>query len=218
MQGQDRLLLNPASCILSSAAVSPFFAIKHNRGSQTMRLDKFTLKVQEALQVAQRRAETLKSAQLEPEHLLEALAWQEDGVVAPLLKKLGVSIDSHALRTRPAFLLATQSRRETALSFTKAGCDFPQAEKEADQFKDEYVSTEHLLLALAASDGLAGELLRRQGANKDRHPQSPCFDQGRPAGDRSECRREIPGAKAICARSDRPGPSRQTGSGDRTGR
>ena len=59
-----------------------------------MRLDKFTLKVQEALQVAQRRAETLKSAQLEPEHLLEALAWQEDGIVAPLLKKLGVSIDS----------------------------------------------------------------------------------------------------------------------------
>jgi ATP-dependent Clp protease ATP-binding subunit ClpB len=132
-----------------------------------MRLDKFTLKVQEALQVAQRRAETLKSAQLEPEHLLEALAWQEDGVVAPLLKKLGVSIDS--MRSELDRHFSSQSKVDgRQLSFSqKLDAIFSQAEKEADQFKDEYVSTEHLVLALAASDGLAGELLRRQGASKD---------------------------------------------------
>ena len=132
-----------------------------------MRLDKFTLKVQEALQVAQRRAETLKSAQLEPEHLLEALAWQEDGVVAPLLKKLGVSID--AMRSELDRHFSSQPKVDgSQLSFSKRlNAIFSQAEKEADQFKDEYVSTEHLLLALAAADGLAGELLRRQGASKD---------------------------------------------------
>jgi ATP-dependent Clp protease ATP-binding subunit ClpB len=132
-----------------------------------MRLDKFTLKVQEALQVAQRRAETLKSAQLEPEHLLEALAWQEDGVVAPLLKKLGVSIDS--MRSELDRHFSSQPKVDgRQLSFSqRLDAIFSQAEKEADQFKDEYVSTEHLLLALAAADGLAGELLRRQGASKD---------------------------------------------------
>jgi ATP-dependent Clp protease ATP-binding subunit ClpB len=132
-----------------------------------MRLDKFTLKVQEALQVAQRRAETLKSAQLEPEHLLEALGWQEDGIVEPLLKKLGASLDS--LRTELDRHFSSQPKvegRQISLS-PKLDEVFRQAEKEADQFKDEYVSTEHLLLALASSDGFAGELLRRVGANKD---------------------------------------------------
>ncbi|MGD0099193.1 MAG: Clp protease N-terminal domain-containing protein, partial [Acidobacteriota bacterium] len=56
-----------------------------------MRFEKLTIKAQEALQAAQRRAESLDSAQLEPEHLLDALLTQEDGLVAPLLKKLGVS-------------------------------------------------------------------------------------------------------------------------------
>ena len=132
-----------------------------------MRLDKFTLKVQEALQVAQRRAETLKSAEMEPEHLLEALAWQEDGIVGPLLKKLGVSPDP--LRAELDRHLASRPKVDgRQLSFSpKLDAVFRQAEKEADQFKDEYVSTEHLLLALASSDGFAGELLRRVGANKD---------------------------------------------------
>jgi ATP-dependent Clp protease ATP-binding subunit ClpB len=132
-----------------------------------MRLDKFTLKVQEALQVAQRRAETLKSVQLEPEHVLEALVWQEDGIVAPLLKKLGVSIDS--MRSELDRHFSSQPKVDgRQLSFSqRLEAIFSQAEKEADQFKDEYVSTEHLLLALAAADGLAGELLRRQGASKD---------------------------------------------------
>ena len=132
-----------------------------------MRLDKFTLKVQEAFQVAQKRAETLKSAQLEPEHLLEGLVWQEDGIVAPRWKKLGVSSD--AIRSEMDRHFASQPKvdgRQLSLSPRLDGV-FAQAETEADQFKDEYVSTEHFLLALAASDGFAGELLRRVGANRD---------------------------------------------------
>lgn len=56
-----------------------------------MRLDKLTLKAQEAVQQAQQLADKLGSAQLEPEHLLDALISQEEGIVAPLLKKLGTS-------------------------------------------------------------------------------------------------------------------------------
>jgi ATP-dependent Clp protease ATP-binding subunit ClpB len=131
-----------------------------------MRLDKLTIKTQEALQVAQRRAETLKSGQLEPEHLLEALLWQEDGIVAPLLKKLGISIDT--LRSELDRHFSSQPKVEgTQPSLSpKLEALFRQAEKEADQFKDEYISTEHLLLALAASDGFAGKLLRKQGADR----------------------------------------------------
>jgi ATP-dependent Clp protease ATP-binding subunit ClpB len=129
-------------------------------------MDKFTIKAQEALQAAQQRAESLESAQLEPEHLLDALVAQEDGIVTPLLKKLGVSTES--IRTDLERHLASQLRVEgSQLSMSpKLDAVFRQASKEADQFKDEYVSTEHILLALATSDGFAGKLLRKLGADR----------------------------------------------------
>jgi len=131
-----------------------------------MRLEKFTIKAQEALQAAQRRAESLDCAQLEPEHLLDSLLTQEDGLVAPLLKKLGVSIES--VRSELDRHLSAQPKvHGTQLSLSnKLDAVFRQAEKEADQFKDEYISTEHLLLSLAASDGFAGNLLRKSGADR----------------------------------------------------
>jgi ATP-dependent Clp protease ATP-binding subunit ClpB len=131
-----------------------------------MRMDKFTIKAQEALQAAQRHAESLESPQLEPEHLLDALIAQEDGIVAPLLKKLGVSTES--IRGDLERHLASQPRVEgSQLSLSRMlDAVFRQASKEADQFKDEYVSTEHLLLALASSDGFAGKLLRKLGADR----------------------------------------------------
>ena len=131
-----------------------------------MRLEKFTIKAQEALQAAQRRAESLDCAQLEPEHLLDSLLTQEDGLVAPLLKKLGVSTES--VRSELDRHLSAQPKvHGTQLSLSnKLDAVFRQAEKEADQFKDEYISTEHLLLSLAASDGFAGNLLRKSGADR----------------------------------------------------
>jgi ATP-dependent Clp protease ATP-binding subunit ClpB len=131
-----------------------------------MRLDKFTIKVQEALQVAQRRAESLKSAQLEPEHVLEALVWQEDGIVSPLLKKLGAQIDTLRLELDRHFSSQPKVEGTQPSISPKMDAVFREAEKEADQFKDEYISTEHLLLALSASDGTAGKLLRQQGADR----------------------------------------------------
>ena len=159
--------LNPASCILDHEHQSinqqkqNFFEV-----ADPMRLDRFTIKVQEALQVAQKRAEALKSSQLEPEHLLEALVWQEDGIATPLLKKLGVSIDT--MRSELDRHYTSQPKVEgTQPSISpKLDAVFRQAEKEADQFKDEYVSTEHLLLALASSDSFAGKLLHKVGADR----------------------------------------------------
>ena len=132
-----------------------------------MRLEKFTLKGQEALQAAQSRAEALGSPMLEPEHLLEALIAQEDGIVAPLLKKLGVPIES--VRAELDRYLTSQPKVEGAQVSLSPKLDkvFQQAVKESEQFRDEYISSEHLLLALSASDTFAGKLLKKSGGNKN---------------------------------------------------
>jgi ATP-dependent Clp protease ATP-binding subunit ClpB len=131
-----------------------------------MRLDKLTLKAQEAIQAAQSHAEAINSPQLEPEHLLAALITQEDGLVTPLLKKLGASPE--ALGAELSRHFSSQPKAQGAhLSLSpKFEAVFRQAEKEADQFKDEYISTEHLLLALAESDSFAGKLLQKHGADR----------------------------------------------------
>jgi ATP-dependent Clp protease ATP-binding subunit ClpB len=133
-----------------------------------MRFDKLTLKGQEALQAAQKAAEENASPQLEPEHLLKALITQEDGIVAPLLRKLGASPDT--LHEELQKHLSSQPRvqgAQPALS-TRLDAVFRQALTEADQFKDEYVSTEHLLLGLSADTGIAGSLLRRKGGDRSK--------------------------------------------------
>jgi ATP-dependent Clp protease ATP-binding subunit ClpB len=131
-----------------------------------MRLEKFTIKAQEALQGAQQKAESFSSALMEPEHVLYALIEQEDGLVTPLLKKLGVSIDTIHLELDKHFASQPKVQGTQPALSPKLDAVFRQAEKDADQFKDEYISTEHLLLSLAASDGFAGKLLRREGADK----------------------------------------------------
>jgi ATP-dependent Clp protease ATP-binding subunit ClpB len=132
-----------------------------------MRLDKFTLKGQEAMQAAQSRAESLGSPLLEPEHLLEALIAQEGGIVSPLLKKLEVSVDSVRSELESHFS-AQPKAQGTQLSLSpKLDKVFQQAARESEQFRDEYISSEHLLLALAASDTFAGKLLKESGADRD---------------------------------------------------
>jgi ATP-dependent Clp protease ATP-binding subunit ClpB len=131
-----------------------------------MRFDKFTLKAQEALQAAQRQAESLNASQLEPEHLLDALLAQEDGIVIPLLKKLGAS--PQTLRTELKQYFSSRPKVQGTQLSLSAGLDsvFRQADAEAERFKDEYISTEHLLLAMAAADDFTGKLLRKHGVDK----------------------------------------------------
>src|SRR5262245_46948580 len=132
-----------------------------------IRFDKLTVKAQEAVAAAQTRAETLEHATIEPEHLLDALLAQEEGLIGPLLRQIGASPD--AVRSELARILGAKPRVQGAQLHISPKLDaaFRQAQKEADQFKDEYVSTEHLLLGLAADDGATGKLLRGNGATRD---------------------------------------------------
>jgi ATP-dependent Clp protease ATP-binding subunit ClpB len=132
------------------------------------RFDKFTLKSQEAVQAAQELAGKLRHQQIENEHLLQALIDQPEGVVVPILKKLGadpgrikVEIDE-ALNKLPKVEGLVQTYLSTRLNKL-----FERAELEAGRLKDEYISTEHLLIAAADGDGAARDILSRHGVTKD---------------------------------------------------
>ena len=136
-----------------------------------IRFDKFTLKAQEAIQASQKIAETKQHQQIEPEHMLLALIEQPEGIVQPILQKLGASKETilqgleTALSKKPA--VSGAGVGEIYLSPTLNQI-FEKALAEADRMKDEYISTEHLLIAIAddeASD--AGRILRENGVTKD---------------------------------------------------
>jgi len=128
------------------------------------RFDKLTVKAQEAVADAQNRALALGNPDLDTLHLLEALLKQSDGVVVPLLKKLGVGVEQ--LRTLASNeiqrLPKVSGGREPQLNPSlRAALDM--AAKIADDMKDEFVSTEHLFLGLLRSEGKAQSLLKLNG-------------------------------------------------------
>src|SRR5438552_10727874 len=134
-----------------------------------IRFDKLTLKGQEALQAAQSHAQDTGNPQVAPEHLLWALVEQKEGVVLPVLQKLGVNLPTLArdLADAVAKLPKVQGQAEIYIS-PALNRVLEDAFKEADQFKDEYVSTEHLLLALTAAKGEAvSRLLQSNGVTKE---------------------------------------------------
>ncbi|HEY2316867.1 MAG TPA: ATP-dependent chaperone ClpB [Solirubrobacteraceae bacterium] len=139
-----------------------------------MQPDRFTIKSQEALQAAQRLADERRNPQTTPEHLLAVLLEQEGGVVAPVLRKLGA--DPGAVRQSlgaglDALPKLTGGPRpgtgEPAGGSTELVQILRTAETEMRELNDEYVSTEHLLLALAAHPGGAGDALRSNGASRE---------------------------------------------------
>jgi len=137
-----------------------------------MQPDRFTIKSQEALQAAQRLADERHNPQTRPEHLLAVLLEQPEGVVVPVLRKLGV--DPAAVRTElgPTLdalprLTGSPESAEQAGGSTELTQILRAAETEMRELKDEYLSTEHLILALAAHPGPAGDALRRAGATRD---------------------------------------------------
>ncbi len=134
-----------------------------------LRFEKMTVKAQEAIQSAQEVAARHENQQIEPIHLLAALVAQADGVVPPLLARLGVRSEvltpeiERELGRLPKVQGFAQQHMGRALNAV-----LERAFKEADSFKDEYVSTEHLFLAIAAQDrDPAGQLLKRQGASHE---------------------------------------------------
>ncbi|WP_461184156.1 ATP-dependent chaperone ClpB [Trueperella pyogenes] len=132
-------------------------------------MDKLTTKSQEAIADALTSATQAGNPQLEPTHILAALLNQQDGIANVLLEAVGASRSAIAERTGAQ--LATlpgmtgsnaqpQASRNTSLVLADAG-------KEATALGDSYISTEHLLLALSASQHSAGEILRAAGASHD---------------------------------------------------
>ena len=135
-----------------------------------MKLDKFTVKAQEALQESQAVARKRDHQEILPEHLLAALLAQQDGFVPPLLQRVGAEPSLVEQRL-------DEELRKVASVHGGEGGHLSQrtlkvldaAEAEAEKLKDEYVSTEHLILALAAEKrGAAAEVLKSVGATRDR--------------------------------------------------
>src|SRR2546421_894304 len=133
-----------------------------------MRLDKFTLRGQEAIQAGIELAERNQNQQVEPEHLLCAMLEQAEGIVRPLLGKLGANIqvvlnDCQAAIAR--FPKVQGGQQYFSPRLTQA---FTAAQKQAEKMQDEYVSTEHLLLAIAEEkQGDSGKILRQHGVNRE---------------------------------------------------
>ena len=132
-----------------------------------MRFDKFTVKAQEAVQRAHELAQQGDHPEVLPLHVLAALLGEEEGVVGPLLQKIGA--DSQ----RIGELVSRELERLPKATGTQLGMSrsvqdvFNVAQKEADRLKDEYVSTEHLMLALAQVKSEAKEILSLNGVNHD---------------------------------------------------
>src|SRR5881396_3512911 len=134
-----------------------------------MRLDKLTVKAQEALQAAQALASEHGHQSIEPEHLLHALVAQKDGVVAPILGKLGVRADTLASQVDAALEKIPQVRGGSGQYMgERLRAALERAQKQAESMKDEYVSTEHLLVAIAQDrDGAASHALAAAGVTPD---------------------------------------------------
>ena len=136
-----------------------------------MNIQKYTQKAQEAVVAAQQMAERAEHPQIEPEHLLAALVAQPDGIVPSILRKLNVAPETVAagLKAELDKLPRAHGGAQPPVS-PRLRAVANAAEAEAERLKDEYVSTEHLLLAIAAEPGRArsAQLLQQHGVTKDK--------------------------------------------------
>jgi ATP-dependent Clp protease ATP-binding subunit ClpB len=134
-----------------------------------MRFDKFTVKSQQLIQDAQALASRNQNQQIEPEHLLAAMLAEKEGVARAILQKLGVSADAVARdATSVVEKLPKVSGGGDRYISQRTNSLLEAAFAEASKMKDEYVSIEHLLLALADDkSGQAGRILGRSGVTRE---------------------------------------------------
>src|SRR5262249_38785137 len=132
--------------------------------------NKLTEKTQEALQAAHRLAAKMGHQQMDVEHLLLALLDQERGLATSILNKAEVPVDALKLRVhRDLERLPRGSGGSGEIGMTsRLSRLLAQAEDEARKLKDEYLSVEHLLLALTGDSGNAGRILKEFGVTRDR--------------------------------------------------
>ena len=133
-----------------------------------MRLDKFTLRGQEAIQAGIELAERNQNQQVEPEHVLCAMLEQPEGIVRPLLGKLGANVQVVLNDCQAAIARFPKVQGGQQYFSPRLTQIFTAAQKQAEKMQDEYISTEHLLVAIAEEkDGESGKLLRQHGVNRD---------------------------------------------------
>ena len=131
-----------------------------------MNYENFTIKTQEALQEASSIANKNDNSEIGTEHVLEALLEQQDGLVSPIVERVGVP--SIELIKKVRELVASNPKVSGAAQIYFSGSMqkvLAKAEKEMGALHDQYLSTEHLLLAMSEADDRTGDLLRRCGIN-----------------------------------------------------
>jgi ATP-dependent Clp protease ATP-binding subunit ClpB len=136
-----------------------------------MNLNKFTEKAQEALVRSQELAGEMNHPQIDPEHLLVALAEQDGGIVPEVLRKMAVDPAAVAGSVRKALAAQPQAYGGASPGLSpRLAALLETSRREAERLKDEFVSTEHLLLALAGDSGrtAAARALGEHGVTKDR--------------------------------------------------
>jgi ATP-dependent Clp protease ATP-binding subunit ClpB len=135
-------------------------------------MDKFTIKSQEAIQAAQRFAEKKGNQQLDAEHMLWALLDDDEGIASQILKRLGVNTDTLKQDVEEAvdrFPKVTGAAPMGQLYISPRLKEvFENAHKNAEHLKDEYVSVEHLLVALVSIGGPCTDLLKRYAVTSDK--------------------------------------------------
>ncbi|HEX5708023.1 MAG TPA: ATP-dependent chaperone ClpB [Pyrinomonadaceae bacterium] len=133
-----------------------------------MRLDRFTLRGQEAVQSAIEAAERNQNQQVEPEHLLLAMLEQPEGVVRPTLGKIGANVQVVLNDVQAAIGRLPKVQGGQQYFSPRLSQIFTASQKHAEAMKDDYISTEHLLLAIAdEKDGASGRILRQHGVNRE---------------------------------------------------
>ena len=135
-----------------------------------MQFDKFTIKSQEALSDARNIASENGHQSIEDIHIMSAMLKQKDGIIIPVLQKL--EIDPEDFRAKVDSLIKNTPKVTGGTAQLYISNDLnnilDDSFKEAHQLKDEYVSTEHILISMAQSKGKIGGLLKESGVTKDR--------------------------------------------------
>ena len=133
-----------------------------------MRLDKFTLRGQEAIQSAIEVAERNQNQEVQPEHVLFAMLEQPEGIVRPVIGKLGANVQVVLNDVQAAIARFPRVQGGQQYFSPRLSQIFTASEKQAQAMQDEYISTEHLLLTIAdEKDGQAGKILRQHGVNHE---------------------------------------------------
>ncbi|MDQ3130688.1 MAG: ATP-dependent chaperone ClpB [Acidobacteriota bacterium] len=133
-----------------------------------MRFDRYTIRGQEAVQEAISVAEKNQNQQVEPEHLLAAMLEQKEGTLRPILGKVGANTQTILTETTAAIAKFPKVSGGQQYFSSRINTIFQEAQKEAEKMTDEYMSTEHLLLAIAdEKTGDAGRILRSNGITKE---------------------------------------------------